>query len=96
MRTSLLRSTSRISVTSGDKLTEHTLEPWQYGEEHEGMVSLVDAKGNCIAQVKKGWIVPFQGAVGNARRILACVHACAGIPTEFLEQFTAWQASRKI
>lgn len=69
-------------------IVPHSSEPWSRGDEHEGMTSIVDGKGNCIARVKKGWILDFPGASGNARRILACVNACAGIPTECLESGT--------
>ena len=69
---------------------EHTREPWKYGKElsasaGEWLIS-VDAgscwRGNPIAETR-----PATGdEQANARRIVACVNACAGVATEELEQ----------
>lgn len=69
---------------------EHTREPWKYGKElsasaGEWLIS-VDAgscwRGNPIAETR-----PATGdEQANARRIVACVNACAGVTTKELEQ----------
>lgn len=67
----------------------HTKEPWKYGKEltarsGEWLISM-DAgdrgRGIPICETR-----PASGdEQANARRIVACVNACAGIPTEQLE-----------
>ena len=60
--------------------TEHTPEPWIYAmpdSDHEGIIC-----GRHGGQVIDG---EFNEA--NARRIVACVNSCAGIPTEVLERY---------
>lgn len=59
---------------------QHTPEPW-----------ILD--GNCVAaesdQLNKGYYTAIGRGPdrdGNARRIVACVNACRGLPTEELEQ----------
>lgn len=69
---------------------EHTKEPW---ETRKGIAGFQDvailADGGIIAETfERGGnaydiITP---AETNARRIVACVNACAGIPTDVLEK----------
>lgn len=49
---------------------EHTAEPWRYNLHH------IQTTEEVIGVLPR---------VANARRIVACVNACAGIPTETLE-----------
>ncbi|QDJ96142.1 hypothetical protein KE336_gp29 [Aeromonas phage 4_D05] len=74
-------------------MSKHTPEPWstEYRERHDGMYSqeIFDLSGETIAQL--AWYpIKLKTGVGtnreaNARRIVACVNACAGLPTEQLE-----------
>jgi hypothetical protein len=60
------------------KKTKHTPEPWKStgaDQNDEYGVWSVDGR-NCIAEGL---------TAANARRIVACVNACAGIPTEVME-----------
>lgn len=68
-------------------MTHHTPEPWatDYRERHDGMFAqeVFDANGETIATL--AWF-PVDSGVGtttnreaNARRIVACVNACAGV-----------------
>ena len=56
--------------------TEHTPEPWSYGEDNDGWYVEKDR-----LQIAHGL------SEEDARRIVACVNACAGIPTEVLERY---------
>ena len=61
---------------------EHTKEPWSY-DGHSGIAAVGSDQfngGYFTAEV----MGPDKDA--NARRIVACVNACAGIPTEELER----------
>lgn len=65
-------------------MSEHTPEPWAIAEAFGGLIPI-------WSRVK--WItnihaVPEESS-NNARRIVACVNACAGIPTETLENAKA-------
>lgn len=56
----------------------HTKEPWIYelpDADHEGII--IGRRG--------GAVVDGEFSDDNARRIVACVNACAGIPNEVLE-----------
>lgn len=60
----------------GGEASEHTPEPWQW----EGEIERITGPNNgTIADVT---------TVANAERIVACVNACAGIPTASLETGT--------
>ena len=73
-------------------MAEHTKEPWFYSETDDGFAEITNderAAGEyiSIAEVPTG----FSGKIGaeqeaNARRIVACVNACEGIPTGVLEK----------
>lgn len=57
-------------------MSEHTKEPW-----------VADAYGNILAGSPAYYLgrIDQDDAVANARRIVACVNACAGLDTEWLE-----------
>ena len=73
-------------------MAEHTKEPWFYSETDDGFAEITNderAAGEyiSIAEVPTG----FSGKIGaeqeaNARRIVACVNACEGIPRGVLEK----------
>lgn len=62
---------------------EHTKEPWKTVFRGDDECFDIDAKG------PDGWrgdvTIALNIGKGNARRIVACVNACAGISTENLE-----------
>ena len=62
--------------------TEHTPEPWRIGTPPpNGEQTIGNEKGLMVAVATTGHGV---SAEANARRIVACVNACAGIPDEQL------------
>ncbi len=71
---------------SNDGVSEHTPEPWHLGTQLvtnlKICVRLEDGGEYVIADTN--WNFP-DDAKANARRIVACVNACAGVPTELLE-----------
>lgn len=67
---------------------QHTPEPWKFLEQPEpNEYCLVTNDGLkwVIALQINGDLMPDQQKA-NARRIVACVNACAGLDTELLEQ----------
>lgn len=66
-------------------MDKHTSEPWSQRDQYVR----APAKGKLtphIAQICCGNTArPTEQELANARRIVACVNACAGIPTEALE-----------
>lgn len=63
-------------------MMEHTLEPWT--------IDRYDGSDKWITIPQPGVRVDYDDvdpdeASANARRVIACVNACAGIPTEALE-----------
>ena len=61
--------------------TEHTPEPWKSIEEQfhgEVMNFIGDKDGGTIGEIY---------TENDARRIVACVNACAGLPSEVLERY---------
>jgi hypothetical protein len=62
----------------------HTSEPWliQHEFDHDStyIVAAHDIEIACLPAS-----MPWQKRLANARRIVACVHACKGITTEALE-----------
>lgn len=63
--------------------TDHTPEPWRIGTPPpNGEQTIGNEKGLMVAVATTGHGV---SAEANARRIVACVNACAGIPTDDLE-----------
>lgn len=61
----------------------HTPEPWHAGD-NSTIIYANDGFAVANATVFHGRSEP-DTSVANARRIVACVNACAGIPTERLE-----------
>ncbi|MBI5917824.1 MAG: hypothetical protein HY849_00395 [Nitrosomonadales bacterium] len=71
-------------------MSGHTKEPWRVGcfhpvlgDIHETEIFDSEQFGDVIASTKTQPMHP--AAPSNARRIVACVNACAGIDTETLE-----------
>lgn len=65
----------------------HTPEPWSVHQNvgRKGELGVIADKAPCVIAhgfSEKHWP---EVAEANARRIVACVNACAGIPTEALE-----------
>jgi len=56
---------------------KHTKEPWSVGDNNGFTCVYAETDG----EVCSG----FYGSTSNAARIVACVNACANIPTEALE-----------
>lgn len=77
-------------------MSEHTPEPWEIST-HLGVTNPhyvgviahlgLNTEDNMIAVVTSpGHVVTMAECDANARRIVACVNACAGIPTGDLER----------
>lgn len=66
-------------------MSEHTKEPWRF---RETLVYLASEGGFDLRDAPK--------AEANARRIVACVNACAGMPTDVLEDKSILKASAEI
>lgn len=68
----------------------HTPEPWVLSESHYGAIvsnASSDIRKNwCLSTSDTGRIYSNELAVANARRIVACVNACAGLSTDDLEK----------
>lgn len=56
--------------------SKHTPGPWHIGAMESGQAAIDAANGSEVT----GWLDP-----DDARRIVACVNACAGLDTEYLE-----------
>lgn len=70
---------------------EHTKEPWHVAEEsfdndgiQESVIRGMQGRAAIAVTIDFGPNNPLMREA-NARRIVACVNACAGIPTEHLE-----------
>lgn len=64
----------------------HTKEPWRVSSTPGTYkASIWNEQGQMIADLGKTKSISLTGARENARRIVACVNACAGIGTEVLE-----------
>ena len=72
-------------------MTDHTPEPWYL---HEGGRMDVMAQGwGTVATI----LAPhLEASQANAARIVACVNACAGIPTEQLTHVYAWNLLQRL
>jgi hypothetical protein len=71
-------------------MSNHTPEPWESQSNSLTIYTLTDSTTNAIAvalckETAGGSIVEWKEAKANQRRIAAAVNACAGIPTEALE-----------
>lgn len=73
----------------------HTKEPWSLGEEdRHGDTPINAADWRSLALVvtrMHGDKDQCPDGVANARRIVACVNACAGIPTDTLELVSSFE-----
>ena len=63
---------------------KHTPEPWRTDAECGFPQDIHDSKGNLFLRCGSDFDNEIYGEA-NARRITACVNACAGIDTELLE-----------
>lgn len=72
-------------------MAQHTKEPWVYDASLPAGVYSDDVTGSIIATCEGFGLAPRPGEerAANARRIVACVNACAGIPTGALEAIAA-------
>lgn len=76
-------------------MSEHTKEPWGVSSECSTIIKQFDFMGesNLIIGSASGGSTSGphfpEDPVANARRIVACVNACEGISTEYLEKFSA-------
>jgi hypothetical protein len=57
---------------------EHAPEPWEVGRNRDDGCLILDATGHEVA-------IATWRCIPDARRIVACANACAGIDTEVLE-----------
>jgi hypothetical protein len=74
---------SARSYAGRPAMSEHTKEPWRWAETPDQETTFITAKDvPWIADICGDWPEP---ARSNARRIVACVNACAGLSTEALE-----------
>jgi len=62
-------------------VSEHTKEPWHTGKNHNAERFIYGEDGWAVAECVQSKDKMF----ANARRIVACVNACAGYETEYLE-----------
>lgn len=70
-------------------MSEHTKEPWFVHEADDSLAVSSATREYMvpICSVSVGVNESFESEQqANARRIIACVNACDGIPTEFLER----------
>lgn len=74
---------------------KHTPGPWKVGESADNglpCVDGIDPKDGSIFEICEVWgeendLEITEMSIANARRIVACVNACAGVPTELLEEY---------
>ena len=64
---------------------KHTPEPWRTDEECGFPQDIHDSKGNLFLRCGSDFDNEIYGEA-NARRIVACVNACAGISQQYLEE----------
>ena len=69
----------------------HTKEPWSFSPAENGLEWGVEAGKWGVAICADA---PGDGtSEANARRIVACVNACAGLPTDTLETIPSWSSA---
>ena len=80
-------------------MSKHTKEPWEYYE-NDHSFGLKMPQGNKTRFDATPYAVfgGFEPAdrdsmKDNARRVVACVNACSGIPTDLLESAKDWEAA---
>lgn len=81
-------------------MADYTPGPWHVDcdptdpQEYQTLIAIPEGTyGTWVARTEHNWNeaefgerrISWKEAQGNARRIVACVNACAGIPIEFLE-----------
>ena len=74
---------------------KHTPEPWRAFNNGQGVVGVsTDRSDVCWTRIEEGGWLDSDRTIDidyeNARRIVACVNACAGIPTELLNDSKCW------
>lgn len=62
---------------------QHTPEPWAIHEDASGDIFISGSDHTYITEIGNP---DEDGAAADARRIVACVNACRGLPTDELEQ----------
>jgi hypothetical protein len=69
-------------------MSEHTKEPWFVDENniHIGSIATLNGDDTGYSEIWHEWHGDEKSHKANARRIVACVNACAEIPTEDLEE----------
>ncbi|MGU5671202.1 hypothetical protein ACV1CZ_10755 [Aeromonas caviae] len=69
-------------------MSKHTPEPWVIWNGGDGimMYGAREPKRGGVALMCSNELVSGRTAIANARRIVACVNACRGLPTDELEQ----------
>lgn len=76
-------------------MSEHTKEPWRLGKASSVVADepVIGMNGSDAVEYY-GWHLICESIVpSNARRIVACVNACAGIPDNVLEEAAKCAAS---
>lgn len=70
----------------------HTKEPWSIDENniHIGSIATLHGDEDGYSEIWYEWHGDPISHKANARRIVACVNACAGIDTDNLEKFPGW------
>ena len=67
---------------------KHTPEPWQvFEDDPRAIVTKENPMLSLLSVGEDGLAIMYEEA--DARRIVACVNACEGISTEYLEKFSA-------
>ncbi|MBP4059581.1 hypothetical protein [Aeromonas sp. Prich7-2] len=69
-------------------MSKHTPEPWVIWNGGDGimMYGREPKRGGVALAMCCNELVSGRTAIANARRIVACVNACRGLPTDELEQ----------
>lgn len=78
-------------------MSRHTPEPWRYVKDKDGgnTAFLIENADGIMWNIA-GTFSTFDDDEANARRIVACVNACAGLSTELLEGKTIDEAANTI
>ncbi len=65
-------------------MTDHTPEPWLVDPEFNARTDSLSIRASRLVVAETKYLGGTKLARANAARIVACVNACAGIPTEQL------------
>jgi hypothetical protein len=85
-----------------ESAAKHTPEPWKIEDHYHYKVNIIeenDPIDRVIASLghfPEDIDYPADIAIANSRRLVACVNACAGIPTEALECQTKKELTKKL